>query len=103
VYGYLRTTEGFSQVVSANQVLGSIIMFALIYAMLFAVWVYVLHNKIMHGPEPVEGGMPDETDAKGLLEVAARFVNPSGYSMTLAREGERDRESEGEGEGETDR
>jgi hypothetical protein len=30
--------------------------------------------------------MPDETEARGLLEVAARFVNPSGYSMTMARE-----------------
>jgi cytochrome d ubiquinol oxidase subunit I len=85
VYGYLRTDEGFSQVVQANQVLFSIIMFAIIYAALFAVWVYVLHNKIMHGPEPVDD-MPEQTEPEGLLEVAARYVNPSGYSMTMARE-----------------
>ena len=30
--------------------------------------------------------MPGETEAKGLLEVAAWFINPSGYSMTMARE-----------------
>jgi cytochrome d ubiquinol oxidase subunit I len=105
VYGHLRTSEGFSEVVSANQVLGSIIMFMLIYAMLFAVWVYVLHNKITHGPEPIDD-MPEDTDAEGLLEVAARFVNPSGYSMTMAREGGKRERGEGrgrEGEGETDR
>jgi cytochrome bd-type quinol oxidase subunit 1 len=80
-------------------------MFMLIYAMLFAVWVYVLHNKITHGPEPVDD-KPDDTDAEGLLEVAARFVNPSGYSMTMAREGGKRERGEGrgrEGEGETDR
>jgi len=105
VYGHLRTSEGFSEVVSANQVLGSIIMFMLIYAMLFAVWVYVLHNKITHGPEPIDD-KPDDTDAEGLLEVAARFVNPSGYSMTMAREGGKRKGEDGRGrerDGETDR
>ena len=86
VYGLLRTSEGLSHAVSANQVLGSIIMFGLIYAMLFAVWVFVLHNKIQHGPEPVDDDKPRDTDPEGLLEVAARYVNPSGYSMTSARD-----------------
>jgi hypothetical protein len=61
-------------------------MFGLIYAMLFAVWVFVLHNKIQHGPEPVDDDRPRDTDPEGLLEVAARYVNPSGYSMTSVRE-----------------
>ena len=87
VYGLLRTSEGLSHAVSANQVLGSIIMFGLIYAMLFAVWVFVLHNKIMHGPDDIDRTeFPDETDAGSLLDAAARYVNPSGYSMTSARD-----------------
>ena len=88
VYGLLRTTEGFSEMVTANQVLGSIIMFGLIYAMLFAVWVVVLNGKIKHGPEPVREEVPSITEAEGLLEAAARSVNPAGYSMTAAREDE---------------
>lgn len=88
VYGLLRTSEGLSHAVSANQVLGSIVMFGLIYLMLFAVWVFVLHEKIMHGPDEVDpDDMPEETSVGGLLDVAARYVNPSGYSMTSAREG----------------
>jgi cytochrome d ubiquinol oxidase subunit I len=87
VYGLLRTSDGLSHAVSANQVLGSIIMFGLIYAMLFAVWVFVLHNKIMHGPEDVDRSQfPEETDTGSLLDAAARYVNPSGYSMTSARD-----------------
>jgi len=86
VYELLRTPDGLSEAVQANQVLGSIIMFGLIYAMLFAVWLYVLNDKIKHGPEPVEDEAPDHTEPEGLLEAAARFVNPSGYSMTSARD-----------------
>lgn len=48
----LRTTDGVSKVITSEQVLGSIIMFAGIYILLFIVWVYVLHQKISHGPEP---------------------------------------------------
>jgi cytochrome d ubiquinol oxidase subunit I len=50
----LRTSEAISKAVSADQVLGSILMFAVIYLLLAAVWLFVLHNKIVKGPEPVE-------------------------------------------------
>lgn len=50
----LRTSDGLSESVTAEQVLTSIIMFAIIYSMLFAVWIFVLNNKIQHGPETVE-------------------------------------------------
>jgi len=87
VYGLLRTSEGLSEAVSASQVLGSIIMFGLIYLMLFIVWIYVMHNKITHGPERPPD-RPEHTAPEGLLEAAARYVNPAGYSMTSAREEE---------------
>jgi cytochrome bd ubiquinol oxidase subunit I len=51
VYGLLRTSEGLSKVVTANQIAASLILFAIIYALLFAVFIYVLHQKIVHGPE----------------------------------------------------
>ena len=54
VYNLMRTSEAFSAVITANQVLGSLIMFSLIYALLFAVFIYVLTRKIQHGPDHEE-------------------------------------------------
>ena len=50
VYGVMRTPEALSAVVKANVVLASLIMFALIYFLLFAVFIYLLNEKIQHGP-----------------------------------------------------
>lgn len=50
----MRTSEGLSESVTAEQVLSSICMFAVIYSLLFAIWIFVLNNKIQHGPESVE-------------------------------------------------
>ncbi len=50
----LRTSEGLSESVTARQVLSSIIMFGCIYSLLFFIWVYVLNQKIQHGPESPE-------------------------------------------------
>src|SRR5207253_326913 len=49
----LRTKVGLSspRAVSGGQVLASMLMFGFIYALLFAVWVYVLNSKIQHGPD----------------------------------------------------
>jgi len=58
VYGLLRTSDGLSKVVTANQIAASLILFAIIYALLFAVFIYVLHQKIVHGPEESAGTPP---------------------------------------------
>ncbi len=54
VYGLMRTSQGVSEVVTAGQVLTSIILFTVIYALLFAVFVYLLNDKIQHGPEEAD-------------------------------------------------
>ncbi len=54
VYEILKTSEGLSKAVKANQVLGSLIGFFLIYSLLFFVFLYTLHNKIKHGPKDDE-------------------------------------------------
>lgn len=54
VYEILKTSEGVSHAVKAGQVLSSIIMFLLIYSLLFFVFIYTLHRKIMHGPKDDE-------------------------------------------------
>ncbi len=51
VYGLLRTKDGLSPNVVAGQVWTSIIIFGLIYSLLLAVFLYLLNDKIQHGPE----------------------------------------------------
>jgi cytochrome bd ubiquinol oxidase subunit I len=53
VYNQLRTSEAVSQNLAGSQVFGSIIMFGVIYIMLFAVWIYLLNDKIQKGRSPV--------------------------------------------------
>ncbi len=50
----LRISEGLSQAVTAEQVLGSIIMFGAIYLLLFILFIYLLDQKIRHGPDMKE-------------------------------------------------
>jgi cytochrome d ubiquinol oxidase subunit I len=66
----LRTSDAASPSVSASQVLGSIIGFGLIYLCLAAVWLFVLDQKIRHGPEPVEQG--DRPPDEGVIAAASR-------------------------------
>ena len=51
VYGLMRTPAGLSAVVQANVVLTSLILFTFIYFLLFAVFIYLLNDKIQHGPD----------------------------------------------------
>lgn len=71
--GGLLTSDSLSEVVQAGQVLGSIIMFGLIYSLLFTLWVMVLNNKIQQGPEPV-GAEPTGTSASDYFDTAARMT-----------------------------
>jgi len=54
VYNLLRTSDAVSAVVPAGQILASIVLFSLIYALLFGVWVYLLGRQIVQGPQPIE-------------------------------------------------
>jgi len=51
VYKLLRTPEGVSSSINASQVLGSIMMFVVIYILLFILFLFLLDRKIKHGPE----------------------------------------------------
>jgi cytochrome d ubiquinol oxidase subunit I len=51
VYGLLRTSDALSKVVTANQVAASMVMFIIVYLLLFAVFVFLLNDKIRHGPD----------------------------------------------------
>ena len=47
----MRTNQAVSKVVSAPEILFSIILFSLIYLLLGVLWIYLLVKKIKHGPE----------------------------------------------------
>uniref|UniRef100_UPI0040498C85 cytochrome ubiquinol oxidase subunit I n=1 Tax=Fulvivirga sp. TaxID=1931237 RepID=UPI0040498C85 len=51
VYGLLRTSDALSKVVTANQVMFSIILFSFVYTLLFSLFVYMMNKKIKHGPD----------------------------------------------------
>jgi len=51
VYGLLRTSDALSKVVRAEMVVTSLILFTLVYMLLFALFVYLLNDKISHGPD----------------------------------------------------
>ncbi len=68
VYGLLRTSDALSKVVTANQVLFSLILFTVIYILLFTLFIYLLNKKIKHGPE--EGDMIDQRpNQKEMVEA----------------------------------
>ena len=65
VYGLLRTSEAFSQAVSANQIVFSLVLFLLVYSLLFVLFVYLLNKKIKHGPYEEE----DDSDRPHTREM----------------------------------
>ena len=81
VYGLLRTVDSVSKTVPAGQVLASIFMFGAIYALLFAVWVFVLNSKIVHGPDD-SALPPAQTTTGGLIEAVAFYANPHSHTLT---------------------
>ncbi len=54
VYGLLRTSDALSKVVTANQVLFSIILFSFVYTLLFVLFIYMMNKKIQNGPDESE-------------------------------------------------
>jgi cytochrome d ubiquinol oxidase subunit I len=49
VYGQLRTSTAFSQEVSANQIVFSLVFFTLVYTLLLLLFIYSVNKKIKHG------------------------------------------------------
>lgn len=80
----LRTSDAVSMTVTGGQVLGSIIMFGVIYLLLGALWLYVLDHKIKQGPQPV-GDRPSRTTGAAYLDAAARRIEHDA-SMTQAKD-----------------
>ena len=68
VYGLLRTSEGLSKAVSAGQVWFSLILFGLIYIFLLVLFIYLLNEKIKHGPDDPEAIATEYEHKKSVFE-----------------------------------
>ncbi|MCH9610865.1 MAG: Cytochrome bd ubiquinol oxidase subunit 1 [Chlamydiales bacterium] len=62
VYGLLKTSEGVSLSLVPGQVVASLIMFVVIYALIFALFVFLLDRKIKAGPPDYDSGMDQYRD-----------------------------------------
>ena len=68
VQGLMRTADAVSPVLVPGQVIFSIILFTVIYLGLFVVFIYLLNNKVRHGPDTIE-------DRGALLGLPTRLVD----------------------------
>lgn len=73
VYNLLRISDGLSKTITAEQVFGSLVMFAVLYLALFLLFLYLLHHKIQDGPTDVER----EATYKNLKTVARGLADGS--------------------------
>lgn len=60
VYGLLKTKDALSKTVSYDEVLISLIMFGLIYALLLVLFLFLLNKKIHHGPDDYRAFQSDK-------------------------------------------
>jgi cytochrome d ubiquinol oxidase subunit I len=53
VYGLLKTKDALSRSITVDHVVASLVMFGVVYLLLFALFIYLLNEKIQQGPEEV--------------------------------------------------
>lgn len=66
VYGLLRTSDALSKAVVVNQIIFSLILFTIIYSLLFALFIYLLNEKIQHGPSETDL-VPSEYEKQKMI------------------------------------
>jgi cytochrome d ubiquinol oxidase subunit I len=74
VYGLLRTSDALSAVVTAEQVLFSLIMFTLLYILLFLLFIYLLNKKIHAGP--FDESMTENRPSQAAIAEVFKPSNP---------------------------
>lgn len=55
VYNVMKTSQGLSKVVSAGDIMASLVMFIVIYSLLLALFLFLLNEKIQTGPVATAG------------------------------------------------
>jgi cytochrome bd ubiquinol oxidase subunit I len=64
VYGLLRTSDAISPNITAAAVMGSLITFAVVYAIVFGAGIWYLHQLVRKGPQPHEPAPDTEAGDK---------------------------------------
>lgn len=72
VQDLLRISDGLSKSVTANQVLGSLIMFTFLYFLLFLLFIFLLNEKFKHGPDEAA---PEAVPYRQLGTIIEEFPN----------------------------
>lgn len=62
VYGLLKTSDGVSPALVPGQVIASLIMFIVVYALLLAMFIYLIDKKIKAGPPEADLGLDQYQD-----------------------------------------
>jgi hypothetical protein len=68
--------------VQGEHILISIILFAVIYALLFVVWLTILDRKIKTGPEDEYSEVDGAPKHRGWIDAAALLAAPNGKAVT---------------------
>ncbi|MCB0044729.1 MAG: cytochrome ubiquinol oxidase subunit I [Caldilineaceae bacterium] len=74
VWGLMRVEDAVSPNLTTGQLLFSNAMFVLLYTLLFVLFIYLLNEKIMHGPEPVEETTPIASLPDSFRDVFRRHA-----------------------------
>jgi cytochrome bd ubiquinol oxidase subunit I len=83
VYGLLRTSDAVSATVPREHVLVSLFAFGFVYLALLALWIYVVNEKIRHGPPAPESLEVAPDRPAGFVGAAASVgVGRGGHSYT---------------------
>lgn len=72
VHELLKTSDALSKVVRAEEILFSLVLFSLVYALLFVLFVYLLTRKIQHGPDDAEESDEMPESWRALIRVDER-------------------------------
>jgi cytochrome bd ubiquinol oxidase subunit I len=74
VYGIMRTSEGVSPSVPVGQVWATIVLFGLVYSSLLVLYLFLLNQKIQHGPEVEHASVPLEGEAHPWEKTEPAFI-----------------------------
>ncbi|MFN8471139.1 MAG: cytochrome ubiquinol oxidase subunit I [Anaerolineae bacterium] len=78
VYNLLQTNDAGSPILSVSQVVASVGIFIGMYVILFSLFIYLLNEKIHHGPEPLDGAAPAAPLPDTFREIFGRHQRASG-------------------------
>jgi cytochrome d ubiquinol oxidase subunit I len=72
VWELLRTADAVSPNITGGQVLAAVLMFVLLYALLLALFIFLLNEKIQHGPDLADEEMPVKSLPDSFKELFGR-------------------------------